>query len=219
MLRRSMVLFLVSLLLMQCGCAAKRFDLIYTPTGYQAKSRRPLTLYVKKTVDSRPEEEIKDRGGHTFYLTDRHYWQEPSADKITKIIVHELRDSNLFRQVTDTPQDTDLTLETELKSFYAKRRLRAGHYFMYTTIFAPILWPLAFNQFKMIPPKVEAHTKILVTLKRGDKILLEKEYEDIKRAKVKANPVPLLGEMNKMAGESLHRSLERMIKDIEDRVI
>ena len=208
MFRRSVLFLLVGLLMASAGSkvwARKGYSMVNDPRIYQYRNARasvtqPYTLYVKKVVDKRPDYERLAAKPHYMYTLDGWWLRGTTFEgQLTEVTTEELRRSDIFQEVTNTPAGADYTLSTLVKHCYGKYQRSAASY-------AP------FGGYAQ--NYIFGGTTLLVTLKKKDgTVVMQKEYSEEAKGKVSAQRSAAW--MYVMLGDSLERCMERMLKDVD----
>jgi ABC-type uncharacterized transport system auxiliary subunit len=119
-------------------------------------------------------------------------WTEPPINMLEKIIIKELRSSNMFRSVDVDEKSPSLILEIELSSL-------VGHYNQQTRIAKGIV---------KIHPIFKSAS--------DNRIIMNKIYEATSRSEVRRGNtyIPMITHI----GNALHKVMEDMIRDLEQAI-
>jgi hypothetical protein len=205
--RKTLVLLLAGLLVV--GMAGKvwarhGYSIVDDPRIYEYRNARatktqPSVIYIKKVVDKRPDYERSAANPHYMYTLDGWWLRGTTFEgQLTEVMTEELRRSGIFREVSNLPQGADYTLDTLVKHCYGKYQRSAASY-------APF-GGYALNH-------IFGGTTVLVTLKKGETVVMQKEYSEETQQKVSAQRSAAW--MYVMLGDSLERCMERILKDID----
>ena len=170
--------------LFNLGSDAKYYQYVYYKSSY--KSEKMVLINI---LDKRPDQE-KTYNEDVQYLYDE-IWTEPPAKMVGKIILKELRSSNMFKSVDFDESKPSLILEIELSSLIG-----------------------SYDKGGRVARGV---VKIHSTLKTAseNRIIMDKRYEETKSSLV-GNFSNAYRYMYRGTGEALNIIVREMLGDLEN---
>ena len=105
---------------------------LYQPTGFKAQIEGHHTVFLDSVADKRePPPTLYDGYARPEYLPEN-FWARPVPHMVRDVLLKEIGEAHIFKQVVDTPEQADIVIRPSLLTFYASleermagRRMRA----------------------------------------------------------------------------------------------